>query len=222
MSEQYIVLTPPAVEPVTLSETKAWLRVDFPDDDVVIAYLISRARSLCETITGRAFAPQKIQEVYTITRPEGGEISGPIMRGPNWYQYQEMIGANPFGAAMFYFDMAMPPFDTTQPLVMETRVTAFDTWKTFTQFTNPDGSTNTYVDNVAEPARLYVQDPLTVNFWRFTYFVGYGPNTYPLPFDLKQALMETISYLYDYREAEDLPDALKAKLLSKRIAHAWI
>lgn len=220
--EQFIVLTPPTVEPVTLTDAKAYMRVDFSDDDTLITNLISRARSLCETITARAWAPQQIQEVYTIERPEGGDVSGPIMRGPNWYQYQEMLGANPFGAAMFFFDLAMPPYDTTQPLVMETRVTPFSAWSTFQQITNPDGSVNTFVDNVMEPARLYIQDPLTVNFWRFTYYAGYGTNTYALPFDLKQALMEGINYLYDYREAENFPAALTAKLLAKRAGNAWI
>lgn len=223
MSEQFLVLTPPSIEPVTLSDVKAYLRVDFSDDDLLIGNLITRARSLCETITSKAWAYQQIQTVYTIERPEGGEISGPIMRGPNWYQYQQVIGANPFGAAQFYYDLPMPPVDRVQPVTMEYKVVAFDPWATFAQFTNPDGSTNTWLDYAQEPARLYVMDPVTSNFWRFTHWCGYGNiNTSQLPFDLKQALMECISYLYDYREAEDFPCALKNKLLSKRAASAWI
>ena len=221
--EQFIVLTPPAIEPVTLSEVKAYLRVDFSDDDELIANLITRARSLCETITAKAWAYQQIQEVFTIERPPGGEISGPILKGPNWYAYNEMLGANPFGPSQYYFDLAMPPIDRVQLPVIETKVVAFDSWVVFPQFTNADGSTNTWVDYAQEPARIYIQSPVTANFYRFTYYAGYGnTNTTPLPFDLKQALMECISYLYDYREAEDFPSALKQKLLSKRVASAWI
>jgi Phage gp6-like head-tail connector protein len=221
--EQFIVLTPPTVEPVSLSDTKAYLRVDFGDDDALLATLISRARSLCEMITGRAWGYQQIQTVYTIERPEGGTVSGPIMRGPSWYEYNQQIGANPFGAAQFYYDLPMPPVDRVLPVTMEYKVVAFDPWKTFPQFTNIDGSTNTWLDYAQEPARLYVMDPVTSNFWRFTYWCGFGnANTSPLPFDMKQALMECIAYLYDYREGEDFPDALKAKLLSKRVASAWI
>lgn len=199
------------------------MRVDFSDDDTLITNLISRARSLCETITARAWGYQQIQEVYTIDRPIGGEISGPVMHGPSWYQYNEQIGANPFGATQFYYDLAMPPVDRVQPVTMEYKVVAFDPWTVFPQLTNPDNSTNTWLDYTQEPARLYVMDPVTSNFWRFTYWCGYNnANTEPLPYDLKQALFEAINYLYDYREAEDFPCALKQKLLSKRVASAWI
>lgn len=221
--ESFVVLTPPSVEPVTLSEVKAYMRVDFSDDDVLIANLITRARSLCETITSRAWGYQQIQEVFIIERPTGGEISGPIEKGANWYNFQQQLGSNPFGPAQFFFDLAMPPIDRVQLPVIETKVVAFDPWLVFPQYTNPDNSTNTWVDYTQEPARIYIMSPITANFYRFTYYAGYGnTNTYPLPFDMKQALMECISYLYDYREAEDFPCALKQKLLSKRVASAWI
>ena len=51
--------TPPAAEPVTLAEAKAWLRVDTgDDDDALITSLISAARARAEWHTGRAFVTQ--------------------------------------------------------------------------------------------------------------------------------------------------------------------
>jgi|SRR5579862_1478549 len=219
MSSSFIVLTPPSQEPVSLTEVKDWLNIDFPDKDTLLAYLITRARRYCETVTHRAFATQTIQQVYTVERPSGGELSGPINRGPDWYAYQQMIGANPFGAAQFYLDLVMPPFQSGQTYTIETKVTAFDTWKTFPQVTNPDGSTNTYVDNVQEPARLFFMDPLTVNFWRMTYTTGYwsGYSLDTMAPDLKQCLFELIAAWYDNREGEGDISDVTSRLLARRV-----
>jgi len=53
-----ILLTPPAVEPVTLADAKAYLRVAHADDDAVITALIAAARSYVEAQTRRALITQ--------------------------------------------------------------------------------------------------------------------------------------------------------------------
>ena len=220
MSSQFIVTTPVSTEPIALSDAKAYMRVDFPDDDALISQLISRVRSLAETYTHRAMSTQTIECEYAIDRPVGGELSGTINRGPNWYQFQQQLGANPFGAVQFYFVLPMPPAQgDASTLTVVTKVTAFQPWVTFPYTLNPDGSTNMYLDTIQEPARLYVMDPITANFYRFTYSAGYSPS-YPVPPDLLQPMYESINYFYDNREAQDLPQALVTKFLSKRVD--WI
>jgi uncharacterized phiE125 gp8 family phage protein len=54
----YQLITPPAVEPVTVAMAKAHLRVDFPDDDLLITALISAAREICEQKMQRAIYEQ--------------------------------------------------------------------------------------------------------------------------------------------------------------------
>jgi hypothetical protein len=175
-------------------------------------------------VTGRAYASQQIQATYPITRPQGGELSGPVDHGPDWYQYQEQLGANPFGASMFYFDLPMAPVDLTQTVTVETKVTAFDTWKTFLTGI-PTTFTTAWIDTNQEPARFYFSDPLTANFWRFTYWAGYGTNTFPFPEDLEEALLEYCSYWYDYRDGGGDPNRvaqIESKLLSRRLSSSWI
>lgn len=52
------LITPPATTPVSLTEAKAHLRVDFTDDDALITALIGAATSHAERFTGRAFIDQ--------------------------------------------------------------------------------------------------------------------------------------------------------------------
>jgi Phage gp6-like head-tail connector protein len=223
-SEGFIVLTPPSAEPITLSDVKDWLNIDFSSKDMLIARLMTRARRRCETITGRAFATQQIQATMPIARPQGGDLSGPITPGADWYQYQEQLGANPFGASMFYFDLPTAPVDVSQSVTVETKVTAFDTWSTFLTGI-PTMFTTAWIDNNQEPARFYFQDPITANFWRFTFWAGYGATTFPLPEDLAEPLLELVSYWYDYRDGGGDANRIaqiESKLLSKRLASSWI
>lgn len=225
-SEGFVILTPPSVEPVTLADVKDWLNIDFSSKDTLITNLIKRARRRCETVTGRAFASQQIQCTFPITRPQGGELSGPVDHGPSWYQYAEQIGANPFGSSMFYFDIPMAPVDPTQTCTVETKITAFMTWNSFFAGLPPTTTPTTcWVDTNQEPARFYFLVPITANFWRFTYWTGYSVNTFPLPEDLAEPLYELISYWYDYRDGggdKNRLEQIESKLLSKRLSSAWI
>jgi uncharacterized phiE125 gp8 family phage protein len=59
-----ILLTPPAVEPLSLAEAKAWLRVEHDDDDALIAALVASARTHIEKETRRALIAQTWIEAY--------------------------------------------------------------------------------------------------------------------------------------------------------------
>lgn len=54
-----MLLAGPAVEPVTLEETKAHLRVEFTDDDALMAGLIKAARECTESATNRKLITQR-------------------------------------------------------------------------------------------------------------------------------------------------------------------
>ncbi len=53
-----ILLSAPALEPVSVAEAKSYIRVDHDDDDAVIAALIAAARGHVEALTRRALIAQ--------------------------------------------------------------------------------------------------------------------------------------------------------------------
>ena len=52
------LITPPANEPVTLEEAKAWLKIDTADEDALLLRLIATARQMVEHYTSRAVLEQ--------------------------------------------------------------------------------------------------------------------------------------------------------------------
>lgn len=75
-----ILLTPPVIEPLTLIEARAFLRVKHGDDDAVIMALIAAARVHVEAMTRRALLAQSWRFVLDAW-PRGGRFApriGPL------------------------------------------------------------------------------------------------------------------------------------------------
>jgi uncharacterized phiE125 gp8 family phage protein len=69
--------SPPAAEPVTLDQAKAWLKLDTGDEDVLVTTLIGAARARAEWHTGRAFVSQG-WTLWLDTWPDGGAAEIPL------------------------------------------------------------------------------------------------------------------------------------------------
>jgi uncharacterized phiE125 gp8 family phage protein len=69
-----ILLTPPAIEPISLAEAKAFLRVEHDDDDDVITALVAGARIYVEAQTRRALITQTWRLVHDAW-PRNGEVA---------------------------------------------------------------------------------------------------------------------------------------------------
>jgi len=221
MGTAFRVLTEPTTEPISLIEARGFCNIDFADADTSIAEgvdtkltrLISAARKYCEGVLGRALATQTIQAEYIIDAPQSGKLSGAIDIEPNWYHYLQELGANPFGIAMFYYDLPMPPLQSVT--TVEYQYTVFDQdpvshaygyWTPFTGVFVPD--------TTREPGRVWFQDPPTVFRWRFTYQAGYDGVSYVLPFNIRQLIKSIIAFWYDNREGDPLPDGIKQQLIN--------
>jgi len=75
----YAQIAAPAVEPVTLAEAKAHMRLDDGNEDALVTALIAVARSHLEHTTGLALISQGFR-LYLDRWPKGGIVA--IARGP--------------------------------------------------------------------------------------------------------------------------------------------
>lgn len=55
------IITPPATEPLTLSELKSYLRVDYSTDDTILTSMISAARIWCEGYQNKKYITQTLE-----------------------------------------------------------------------------------------------------------------------------------------------------------------
>ncbi|HXV74405.1 MAG TPA: head-tail connector protein [Sphingomonadales bacterium] len=119
------VITPPALEPVSLAEAKAHLKIDHADEDGVIASLILAARQFCERYTRGALVEQTLKWTLSSWReektwgsldgcfvPDFGSLSfieipvGPLREVVSITTYDEAGAGSVWGAENYYLSTA--------------------------------------------------------------------------------------------------------------------
>lgn len=106
-----ILTTPPTVEPVSLTEAKAHLRVTHSDDDTYISTLINSARSTVEQFCGAALLQQS-WSVFCDAWPTQGIFNlplNPIMSITDLLIYGEDDVAATLDPAHYFLDSASKP-----------------------------------------------------------------------------------------------------------------
>ena len=89
-----IDITPPIQEPVSIADAKAFARIEFPDDDAIVASLIAMAREYAETQIARTIAP-RVRAVFFQGFPWSGGAYNRMVRGlglnPWWFPSEQGI-----------------------------------------------------------------------------------------------------------------------------------
>ena len=166
-----ICLTPPTVEPVSLSEAKAHLRVDGSDEDTYISACITAARTRLEHETRRAFIKQ--QWMAEITGDIGGACNVELPR---------------------------PRLMVAETFLLEYRNTS-GTWTAWTDCAKGGVREPAllWIPNLPSDvdAPISAQDAV----WRATYWAGYGETAAEVPGPLRSAIMLMTAHLFERREA---------------------
>ena len=105
-----ILVTPPAVEPITLAEAKAHLRVTASDEDALITALITAARTTCENEIRRSLITQT-WELTLDQFPDAIELPYPPVIGVTSVQYIDATGGTEttLSAASYTLDAKCEP-----------------------------------------------------------------------------------------------------------------
>jgi len=115
-------LTPPAVEPVTLAEVKAHLRLDTNDEDTLLASLVRTARGYLEAETGLCLIVRPLR-LYLDDWREGKVIQiarGPVQTVEAITVYDELGAPVEVDAAGYVLDGAARPARLILPARPET------------------------------------------------------------------------------------------------------
>jgi len=184
--------TDPAVEPVSVSEAKAHLRVDTDDDDTYIGTLITAARQWAETYLDRSLVytqwemkldmfPWEIEMPRPPMAQDGTTTAVSIT-----YTLNESLGTATLSTSEYRVDRAATPGVAR---------------------TNYGGSW---------PSHLADQNSVTVTWWG-----GYGASGSDVPAAIRHAILMHVGHLYERRLAADnvasneVPFGVKALLDSQ-------
>lgn len=216
----YQLITPPAVEPVSLDQAKKHLRVDFPDDDLLITALITAAREMCEQKMHRAI----YEQTYALSLDQ--------FNYGDWRSTIPTERRNPLRFSALWESMALRlPMPR---LVSVTSITYLDTSGTL-QTLDP----STYnVDASSQPARIvpainltwpttdyYIPGSVKVTYVSGSYGDGLNVNTCPQ--SISWAILLLVGHFYENREAttslslKNLPIGVDALLNPYRF-YGWM
>lgn len=165
-------LTQPAVEPVTLAEAKAHLRVDVSNDDALISAIIKAAREYCEEYCDRSF-------VYTQWQAKADQwpIEFEVPRPP-------IATTGTFTAVTLTYEA----IDGT------TKTVAGADYRVDRDST-PGVVRNVYEGTWPSDA-LFDANAITLTFW-----AGYGADGTAVPAAIRSAMLMMISHMYEHRTA---------------------
>ena len=169
--------TAPAVEPVTLSEAKAHLRVDTTTDDAYIGSLISAAREWCEQYLDRTLV--HTQWVMRFDRfPPDGTMDIELPRPP----------------------MATAGTTTAVALTFTYENGTTSTYSTASYRVDRDGVPGTVKTLYGQtwPPHLQDDNAISVTWWG-----GYGASGTSVPAAIRHAMLMLVGMWYERRMAAD-------------------
>ena len=197
MSFHVETVTPPAIEPITLAEAKAQLRVGFTDDDLLIGDLISTAREMVEAEISRSLINRQ-SNMFMDFFPGGAPLFA-ILREIQRGYHQRPAEIND---AVFIPNPPLVSVDLVTYTDPNGNILTLDPSFYRVATGTPGRITSLY--GVPWPVTRAVADAVTVKFTS-----GYGTTTASLPNCARNACKLLVAHLYVNRTDPEIPSAIK-------------
>ena len=205
-------ILPPALEPVTIAEVQAFLRIDGADENVLLSSLITTARDWAERTSGRAFITQTWEMI--LDSPDEKAFRN-ICRNLRYGMItnQDAVLINGFWYEDYRaIEIPRPPLQQ----IVKIEVIGYDGVKIEVP------KTSYMVDLGGEnPGRVTLGIgsawPWQRGFSSFiiTLKAGYGDAAADVPAIIKTAILQAVAHLYEHRDDADLDESAAAKTLRK-------
>jgi len=203
------VITPPAVEPVTVDQARRYCRIDSAYDDDLLAALITTARTLAEQYCNRAFITQTLQWTMAFAQPHASGWpfvpSGPVFVLPLWFNWADVGGS--------WLELPRAP-------TQEIASVALGQWNVSPDTVLTEGA-DYFVDTTMQPGRfMLAQQPTNAqNHIAVQFIAGYGDAATAVPAPILTAILWIVAFLYENRGDTDamMPKAAQLMLSPFRL-----
>lgn len=205
MRRSLALVTPPALEPVTLDEAKAWSRIDTTYDDPLISALLVASRQAVEDYLRRSLLTQTWR--LTLDAPSSGWGD---WLGEGIYDLPVSVLSGEYPRR---FELPKGPVQSVTSFVTYDTANASSTLDASNYFLDADGTRLVLNETAVLPSGLRSERGIEI-----TYVTGYA-TAGAVPQAIRTAILMTCGVMYDSRGAcdnADIPAGAKRLLNSYR------
>jgi hypothetical protein len=199
------IVTPPASEPVGLTEAKLFLRLDGDDEDLLVLEMIAAARALAEQYLRRSLISQTLR--LTLDRfPRQRE------RANDWW---DGVREAPITAVLGDYRPVDLPLGPVQSITSV--VTYSETGTAVTQPSSMYALDAAGMRVYLKEGQLWPTDLREQAAIEITYLAGYGASAAAVPAPIRLAIKQAAAQFYHARDCGGLPEAAMALLKPYRV-----